>query len=164
MDSSTVRKAECGQWYWSIPLTLFFFFYYYNFYCTEPGSPVMDHSLATLSAVQMKAPCPQSSQPDSGTGDNRQKHTRRAGQVDSLWVGMNSSRPCGLACQPCCEHHSKGCFKAALLLFAVKVRTVWEKAQKCLFGVGREGWLEIEKDKGRRHPLSDQGKKKNRFG
>lgn len=52
-----------------------------------------DASPAMLSAVQMEALCPQSSQPESGTGDNRRKPIWRAGQVDSLWVSMNCGLP-----------------------------------------------------------------------
>lgn len=52
----------------------------------------------------------------------------------------------------------------ALPVFAVKVRTVWEKAEKHLFGVGRKGWLEIEKDRGRRHPLSNKGRRETGLG
>ena len=49
-------------------------------------------------------------------------------------------------------------------VFAVEVRTVWEKAQKCFFGMGRKAWLEIEKDKGRRHPLRNKGRRETGLG
>lgn len=52
----------------------------------------------------------------------------------------------------------------ALPVFAAEVRRVWEKAQKCLFGVGRKGWLEIEKDKGRRYSLSNKGRRETGLG